>query len=232
MTVASTTPMQPAPARRGAAVAVLAADSVARRRVAAALERAGKAVVAGAAGAKDLGADVVADIVVLAVDGGVRALVGEIGAVRERLPDARIVLLAKGLAGRDVRRCIDAGADGVAGADDLDRTLAPTVDAVRAGQLVVPRAFRAQTHQPVLSSREKQVLGMVVMGLSNGEIASRLFLAESTVKSHLSSGFAKLGVRSRNEAAALILDPETRLGPGILAISRVGQEPPRPPAPR
>ena len=51
-------------------------------------------------------------------------------------------------------------------------------------------------------------------GLTNAQIAGKLFLAESTVKSHLSSSFTKLGVSSRYEAATLILDPERgrRLG--------------------
>ncbi len=56
------------------------------------------------------------------------------------------------------------------------------------------------------------------MGYMNGQIAQQLFLAESTVKSHLSSAFRKLGVRSRNEAVNLILDPERGLGMGILAL--------------
>ena len=71
---------------------------------------------------------------------------------------------------------------------------------------------------PSLSVREKQVLGMVVMGFSNGEIASRLFVAESTVKSHLSSAFAKLGVRSRHEATDLIVNRAWGIGLGILSI--------------
>jgi DNA-binding CsgD family transcriptional regulator len=70
----------------------------------------------------------------------------------------------------------------------------------------------------VLSGREKQILGLVVMGYMNSQIAEQLFLAESTIKSHLSSAFTKLGVRSRNEAVELILNSERGLGMGILAL--------------
>jgi DNA-binding NarL/FixJ family response regulator len=83
--------------------------------------------------------------------------------------------------------------------------------------------LRAAVRRPTLSVREKQVLAMVVMGYSNCEIASRLFVAESTVKSHLNAAFRKLGVRSRSEAASLILDPHGSLGPGILAITPDGR---------
>ena len=66
-----------------------------------------------------------------------------------------------------------------------------------------------------LTTREKQILMLVVTGLTNSQIAAELFLAESTVKGHLSSAFSKLGVSSRSEAAAVILDPERGRGLGI-----------------
>ncbi len=92
------------------------------------------------------------------------------------------------------------------------------MDAVAAGQVCVPRNHWRQIEAPALSSREKQILGLVVMGYMNSQIAEQLFLAESTVKSHLSSAFAKLGVRSRHEAVSLIVDPERGLSMGILGL--------------
>jgi DNA-binding CsgD family transcriptional regulator len=97
--------------------------------------------------------------------------------------------------------------------------LRPTLLAVRAGQSAYPLAFREQLERPLLSAREKQVLAMVVLGLANQEIAGKLFLSEASVKAHLTSAFAKLGVRSREAAAALILDPDAGYGPGILRIT-------------
>jgi DNA-binding NarL/FixJ family response regulator len=101
---------------------------------------------------------------------------------------------------------------------ELEQTLVPTLVAVCAGCCVVPRTVRQLADRPALSPRERQILAMVVLDFSNGEIARKLYLTESAVKNHLSSAFAKLGVTSRNAAAELILDSESGLGPGILRI--------------
>src|SRR3954447_4277092 len=71
-----------------------------------------------------------------------------------------------------------------------------------------------------LLHREKQVLALVAMGYTNGEVAAKLCLAESTVKTHLSSCFDKLGVRSRREAAALVADESNGVGTRVVEITQ------------
>jgi DNA-binding CsgD family transcriptional regulator len=90
----------------------------------------------------------------------------------------------------------------------LESTLTVAIFAVASGQSIVPRKLRASVERPVLSFRERQVLSWVSRGYTNAQIADELFLSESTIKSHLSTAFAKFGVRSRREAAALFLDLE------------------------
>jgi DNA-binding NarL/FixJ family response regulator len=132
--------------------------------------------------------------------------------------EAPSILACYGIERWGVRAALTAGAAGVVVWKDLDSALGPCVRAVRSGQTCVPREHSRQIEPPALSSREKQILGLVVMGYMNSQIAEQLYLAESTVKSHLSSAFGKLGVRSRNEAVKLILDPNRGLGMGILGI--------------
>ena len=52
-----------------------------------------------------------------------------------------------------------------------------------------------------LSGREQEILVLIATGASNREIANKLFLAEGTVKNHVTSVLAKLGVRDRTQAA-------------------------------
>jgi two-component system response regulator DesR len=185
------------------------------------LTDAGLTVSHSAAGAAELIAacsDRVPDAVVLAGDGGAPERVTEIRRLRDGLPHAVVVIAATARDGNGVRSALRAGATGFALTSRLAPTLALTVRAACAGQLAVPQDLLDHIAPPVFSSREKQVLGMVVLGFMNQEIAAKLHLTESTVKSHLGSAFRKLGVRSRQEAAALILDSHSGLGAGILTI--------------
>jgi DNA-binding NarL/FixJ family response regulator len=146
-----------------------------------------------------------------------------VGSLRERTsPEAKIVVCTERAGRRELRQAIEQGLDGLVWERSIETSLAPTVRAVAAGQLVIPRELHRRLETPNLSVREKQVLSLVVMGLSNNEIAQRLFIGQTTVKTHLSSVFRKLGVSSRAEAAHLVADPDEGLGTGILRITEPG----------
>jgi DNA-binding NarL/FixJ family response regulator len=131
---------------------------------------------------------------------------------------APVVVVCDDVGGGAARPLLAAGAAGLVLRGEAAQTLAPSLRAVIAGQVCVPRPCARQVERPVLSIRERQVISLVVMGFMNSEIAERLFLAESTIKSHLSSTFAKLGVHSRHEAVDLIVNPMTGAGLGILSL--------------
>jgi DNA-binding NarL/FixJ family response regulator len=141
-----------------------------------------------------------------------------LGALAKISPSTRAVLICERTGDGDVRKLLDAGVRGLVALDEAAETLGPVIRVVQAGQVSVPGSRGRELRKRILTSREKQILGLVVMGMTNAEIAAKLFLAESTVKSHLSSAFAKLGVSSRSEAATLILDPQSGAGLGILTI--------------
>jgi DNA-binding NarL/FixJ family response regulator len=138
--------------------------------------------------------------------------------LRRGVEHAPVVVICPAIERWEMRAVLGAGASGVVLEEEMGGALGPCLQAVRVGQVCVPKGHGRQIAPPALSMREKQILGLVVMGYMNGQIAEQLFLAESTVKSHLSSAFGKLGVRSRNEAVSLILDSERGFGMGILAL--------------
>lgn len=112
---------------------------------------------------------------------------------------------------------IEAGASGYLVKAGPAEELAAGVRAVAAGQTVLAPSIAAQLvarasgaladgsgsgtrSVPALTPRETQILGLVAEGLSNPAIAARLFIGESTVKTHLLHVFEKLGVSDRTRA--------------------------------
>lgn len=154
------------------------------------------------------------DVIVAILPAGLTERDRTIRNLRRDLPKAAIVLVCSHDARRDIRRALEAGADGVTLETQIEGALTPTINAVLAGQVAVPTHHRHQVERPLLSTREKEVMRLIVSGMSNKEIGRQMYLAESTVKSHVSSMLSKLGVRSRLEAIDLMLTSD--LGIGVL----------------
>jgi two-component system, NarL family, response regulator LiaR len=113
-----------------------------------------------------------------------------------------------------VQSALQAGAIGYLLKDVSADELAQAIRAAQAGRSTLsPEAAQALVHatsQPPapgidLTERELEVLALMVEGLNNTQIAARLTVSPSTVKSHVSSILAKLGVASRTEAVSLAL---------------------------
>ena len=186
----------------GPIVAVLAADDLGRRRIETALVAGGVVPSASTATESSLQSSDSPDVLVVLATRSTTYRRALLAKLRRRLQETKFVVVSPQDSRAAVRSTIDAGADGVVFETDIEQSLVPTLLAVAAGQVAVPASRRETMVRPTLSRREKQILGLVVLGLSNREIASRLFLAQSTMKCHLSAAFIKLGVRSRHEAVS------------------------------
>ncbi|HEY7622353.1 MAG TPA: response regulator transcription factor [Solirubrobacteraceae bacterium] len=135
-------------------------------------------------------------------------LLEAIEAASHSLPESRVVFVTEHLLGSPLRRALRIGACGAVAAPQIETGLALAVRAASAGMVVVPEAMRERLEPPALSPRERQVLALAAEGATSAEIASDLTVSIGTVKRHLSSCFAKLGVQNRSEALALLVDAE------------------------
>ena len=180
------------------------ADGELRARMRAALEAAGTTIAFEAAGAQEVALLCRLerpDAIALAFDPGLLEAARELIELRADLPEVPVVVVSSASGRRPVDKALRNGAAGYVYADQVERALAPAIDAALAGLIAVPAALRRHAIAPTFSHRERQVLDLAVRGYTNTQIARELFLAESTVKSHLSACFRKLGVSSRSEAA-------------------------------
>ncbi|MDX6588493.1 MAG: hypothetical protein QOI31_2966 [Solirubrobacterales bacterium] len=152
-----------------------------------------------------------ADVAVLAFDLSASDRIGELRAAVRELPVRDLTIVSPDSGPLGARRAVREGVAGIVLEEDVETALAPGVRAVAAGLTAVPVRLRTEADKVSLSRRELEVLRLVAAGKTNGEIALALVVAESTVKSHLTSLYRKVGADSRNELARLALDPDEGL---------------------
>jgi len=133
--------------------------------------------------------------------------------IKEIAPDTAILILTAYDDDEYVLGLLDAGAAGYLLKSARGRDLVGAIRAIRSGESVlhpkiIAKLLKRATIAPdgehkaseLLSERESEVLKLVTSGMSNKEIAEKLFLSQRTVKAHLTSVFNKLNVASRSEA--------------------------------
>lgn len=134
--------------------------------------------------------------------------------IRQKFPQIQVIALTSFKEGELIKNALEAGAIGYLLKDVSADDLARAIRAAHSGRATLsPEAAQAlvqNANQPPmpgldLTEREREVLSLMIEGLNNTQIAGRLTVSSSTIKSHVSNILSKLGVSSRTEAVALAL---------------------------
>jgi DNA-binding NarL/FixJ family response regulator len=130
------------------------------------------------------------------------------GRIRELYPGVPLLVLGSQLDLGLAWSALKQGADGFVHAQMHAAQVLSAVEVVQKGELAAPRQLLryllSQNENPKIgeiSARKREILELLVEGLSNAEIAGRLYLSESTIKQHLRAAYKVLGVHNRTQAA-------------------------------
>jgi DNA-binding NarL/FixJ family response regulator len=130
--------------------------------------------------------------------------------LRRSLPHARVIAFGLGNREEEVFHVFEAGASGYVMRTAIRRDLATAVRRARSGLRYVPpeveRCLAQRQRRPQLTSRESTVLELLAQARSNAAIAALLGITIGTVKLHVRSVLAKLGVEDRAQAAVVALE--------------------------
>jgi len=135
-------------------------------------------------------------------------------AIRQNHPHVQVIALTSFREEMLVQKALQAGAISYLLKNVSADELAAAIRAAHVGRsTLAPEAAEALVHAASrppapgydLTARERDVLELMVKGLSNVQVAERLVVSQSTIKTHVSSILAKLGVASRTEAVALAI---------------------------
>ena len=135
------------------------------------------------------------------------------GQIKAEHPETQVLVLTTYESDADILRAIETGASGYILKDAPREELFGAIRAVAEGKSPLAPAvatrlmqrMRGSAEEEALSAREIEVLELVARGTSNKEIAKRLWVSETTVKSHMLHIFDKLGVTDRTAAVTAAL---------------------------
>ena len=131
-------------------------------------------------------------------------------AIKEKLPEARILILTVSESEETLLRALRFGAQGyLLKSASIDEVINAVRQVAEGQGMLSPHVattliaeFRQKKEEPKLSSREIQVLQLLGEGLTNNEIAKRLYISESTVRTYMGRLLDKLHLRNRAAAMA------------------------------
>jgi len=130
-----------------------------------------------------------------------------ISRIRSEFPNAKIIVLSTYSGDVQVLRAIKAGARGYILKGHVGRELLEAIRCVYAGHKRIPPEIAAELAEhaadDALSSREMDVLRLIASGNSNKQIADKLSVGESTIKSHITNILSKLGANDRAHAVTI-----------------------------
>jgi len=137
--------------------------------------------------------------------GGVDVIV----ALRASRPETKILVLTNYQLDEDVFKALEAGALGYMLKSTSQEELVDAIHTVGKGKRRIPTVLAMRLAERVgrasLTTREKEVLGLLVQGFKNKEIAQKLFISNITARNHVVSLLSKLDAKDRTEAATIAI---------------------------
>ncbi len=125
-------------------------------------------------------------------------------------PALPVVIISASILQSNVQRALDAGAVGYIPKDTTSAVMLSALRLILSGGIYVPQGLlnsqgnsldQNGSHESSLTARQVEVLNLLVQGCSNKEIASKMDVAEATVKMHVTAILKSLGVNNRTQAA-------------------------------
>ena len=128
----------------------------------------------------------------------------------ERVPGSAVLIFTAYSERSLLSRGLDSGAKGYVLKEAPHETLVRAIEKVAAGEgyidpALMPAFLAGKDQADMLTAREREILQLLADGMSNADVASRLFISQETVKSHVRHILAKLEADTRTHAVAIAL---------------------------